>query len=206
MHLALVLTFLLLSNDAMALSATEASNYPFPPAAQACLDHIPSASKDPQGFLQCLDIGEVAAADRWKALYEAKHPATKVCRESPPLPSDPSLTSLCFTVLDQEATAYAHMKEMVGMKMNLLRKRITERAAQRAARIQLPQVRMPTLEELDTEIEQLEEYGAFMSRPVLPTTPGGATDWLFYSTPHGLYTNLGDGWMMRPGGGLYVPY
>jgi hypothetical protein len=95
MRLALVLTILLLSGYTTALAATDVTNVPFPPEAQACIDQPPSVSNDPDGFLRCTDIIEVASVDRWHAMYVAQHPATKDCRDNPPSPSQIPRSRVC---------------------------------------------------------------------------------------------------------------
>ena len=139
MRLALVLTILLLSGYTTGLAATEVKNFPLAPAAQACLDAKPSASNDPEGFLRCLDIIEADAGDRWTAMYVAQHPATQACRDNPPSPSDPSLASLCRTLIDQEDTAVAHHTDKLRVNMGLLRTSVMERAAKKAAWAAAPQ-------------------------------------------------------------------
>ncbi|MEK7764383.1 MAG: hypothetical protein AAB433_22650 [Nitrospirota bacterium] len=162
MRPALVLSLLFLSDYSIALAGGEVMSFPSSPAAQACHEHMPSPSKDPEGFLLCLDIVEGAAPDRWKAMYVAKHPDTKACRDNPPSPSDPARVSLCFTLIDQEDTAVAHYKDKLRVDFDLLRKRVNERAAKKAAR-RAERLNPPLglsmeaeIERLDYEIEQLE--------------------------------------------------
>lgn len=175
MRLALVLTILLLSGYTTGLAATDVTNVPFPPEAQACIDQTPSASNDPDGFLRCTDIIEVASVDRWHAMYIAQHPATKACRDNPPSPSDPSLTSLCFTLIDQEDTAVAHHKDKVHVNMGLLRTSVIEHAAKKAAR-KAERLNIPLgvdveayIERLDRELAQMEADSRMMlSTPSSP--------------------------------------
>lgn len=162
MRLALILTILLLSAYTICLAATDVKEFPFPPEAQACIDHIPSASNDPDGFLRCTNLIEVASVDRWHAIYLAQHPATKACRDNPPSPSDPTLTSLCFTLIDQEDTAVAHQKDKLRVNMGLLRTSVIEhavkKAAQKAERLNIPlgiDVE-EDIERMDREIAQME--------------------------------------------------
>ena len=161
MRLALILTILLLSGYTTGLAATDVENFPFPPEAQACIDHTPSASNDPDGFLRCTDIIEVASVDRWHAMYVAQHPATKACRDNPPSPSDPSLTSLCFILIDQEDTAVAHHKDTLRVNMGLLRTSLIKHAAKKAAR-KAERLNIPLGIDVEEEIERLDREIAQM--------------------------------------------
>lgn len=53
------------------------------------------------------------------------------------------------------------------------------------------------------------EINYYATRPFAPTPnpfyANSANDWTIYQTPHGNYTNLGDGMMLGPDG-LYIPY
>ncbi|MEQ1795028.1 MAG: hypothetical protein ABL970_12650 [Nitrospira sp.] len=172
MRLALVLPILLLSDYSIALAGGEVMSFPSSPAAQACHDHFPSASKDPEGTLLCLDIVEEAAPDRWKAMYVAKHPDTKACRDNPPSSSDPARISQCSTLIDQEDTAVAHYKDKLRVDFDLLRKRVREypekKAARKAERFN-SQSMEAEIERLDYEIEQLEAGSRMMMSPPFPT-------------------------------------
>jgi hypothetical protein len=168
MRLALVLTILLLSGYTTGLAATDVTNVPFPSEAQACIDQPPSVSNDPDGFLRCTDIIELASVDRWHAMYVAQHPATKACRDNPPSPSDPSLTSLCITLIDQEDTAGAHYKDKLRVEMGLSRTNVIEHAARKAAR-KAERLNIPLgvdveeyIERLDREIAQMEADSRMM--------------------------------------------
>lgn len=118
MRLALFLTILLLSGYTTGLAATDETNFPFPPAAQACIDHTPSASNDPAKFIRCLDILEVAAVDRWRAMRLAAHPETKACLDRSLASADTVVPRRCFTLLDEENAAvdrniaFARLKKM----------------------------------------------------------------------------------------------
>lgn len=155
MRLAVVLVIFFLSGHAPALAVTDVTDVPFAPDAQACIDQPPSASNDPNGFLQCTDLIEVASIDRWHARYVAEHPATKACRDNPPSPSDPSLTSLCFILIDQEATAVAHYKDKMHVNMGLLRTRVLEHAGKKAAR-KTERLNVPLGGELEEYNERLD--------------------------------------------------
>lgn len=172
MRLAIVLTILLLNGYTTGLAATDETNFPFPPEVQACIDHPPSASNDPDGALRCIDIIEAAALDRWKAMYVARHPTAKVCRDNPPLPSDHSLTSLCFTLIDEEDTAVAHHKDKLHVSMDQLRTRVIERAAKKAARpvcdAACQRLNAMSVEELDAEIAGVERGMDMMFLPPMP--------------------------------------
>lgn len=167
MRLALFLALLLQSVPITAFAVTDETSYPFPPEVQACIDHRPSPSKDPDGFIRCVDISEAAALERWKALYVAKHPATKVCQDNPPLSSDPSLTSRCSTLIDQEDTAVAHYKDKLRVNMGLLRTKVNAYAAKKAARkTERPNI-SPSIdgeEEIEAEIERLDAEIARVER------------------------------------------
>lgn len=39
-----------------------------------------------------------------------------------------------------------------------------------------------------------------------PSAPLPEETWMFYSTPHGTYTHLGDGWLIDQHGRFYMPY
>jgi hypothetical protein len=167
MRLALFLALLLQSFHITAFAATDETSFPFPPDAQACIDHMPSPSNDPDGFIRCVDITEVAALERWKALYVAKHPATKVCRDNPPPPSDPSLTSRCSILIDQEDTTVAHYKDKLRVNMGLLRTKVSEYAAKKAARKAERRNISPNIdveEEIEAEIERLDAEIAKVER------------------------------------------
>lgn len=175
MRLALVLIILLLSDYFTSFASAEEWSFPSSPAAQACHDQMPSASKNPEGFLRCLDILEVAAPDRWKAMYMAKHPDTKACRDNPPSSSDPARISQCSTLIDQEDTAVAHYKDKLRVDYGLLRKRVNDYAAKRSIRRteglnSLQGIGAEAeIERLDYEIEQLEAGGRMMLSTPLPT-------------------------------------
>lgn len=53
------------------------------------------------------------------------------------------------------------------------------------------------------------EINYYATRPFDPTPnpfySNSANDWTIYQTPHGNFTNLGDGMMLGPDG-LYIPY
>jgi hypothetical protein len=155
MRLAVVLAILFLSGHGTALAATDVTDVPFTPEAQACIDQPPSVSNDPDGFLRCTDLIEVASVDRWHVRYVAEHPATKACRDNPPSPSDPSLTSLCFTLIDQEDTAVALYKDKVHVNMGLLRARVLEHAEKKAAR-KTVRLNIPLGGELEEYNERLD--------------------------------------------------
>lgn len=155
MRRAFVLTILTLSGYTTALAATDVTDVPFAPEAQACIDQPPSVSNDLDGFLRCTDIIEVASVDRWHAIYIAEHPATKACRDNPPSPSDPSLASLCLTLIDQEDTAVAYYKDKVHVNMGLLRTRVLEHAGKKAAR-KTERLNIPLGGEIEEYIERLD--------------------------------------------------
>ena len=163
MRHALILTILILIVSFAGLAAADDTGIPFPPAAQARIAHLPSASNDPDGFLRCVDIMELAALDRWHAMYVVQHPTATVCRENPPLPSDLSLVSLCHTLIDQEDTAVAHHKDKLRLNMSLLRTKVIEYAAKKAAR-KIVRLNTPLGIDGEEEIARLDAEIARMER------------------------------------------
>ncbi len=63
-----------------------------------------------------------------------------------------------------------------------------------------------TLERMQRRLmSTIELYGPPMAPSPYFNSQSAGSDWLFYNTPHGRYTNLGNGWMRGPDG-LYIPY
>lgn len=171
MRLTFILPILLLSDYSTSFAGADVMSFPSSPAAQACHDQLPSGSKNPDGFLRCLDILEVAASDRWKAMYVEKHPDTKACRDNPPSSSDPARVSQCSTLIDQEDTAVAHYKDKLRVDFDLLRKRVNEYVAKKVQHLNSSGgIGVETeIERLDYEIEQLEVGSRSMYSVPSPT-------------------------------------
>lgn len=160
MRLALALTILLLSGYTTGLAATDEMIFPFPPEAQACRDHFPSASKDPAAFLRCADILEVAAVERWQAMRIAKQPDTQACLMAP------VRSRSCDALLDKEEAAVDRDRAFARLKKNEVILRIIAHAAERAARPRREYDASADIERLDADIARMERG---MDMLLLPT-------------------------------------